>query len=180
MCASSICRSTHQARKCRLVSSGPLSQRILAGPPRWRMISSNACVSRQPAKLVSAISFRHPACRHRPHSTLGRPIPTTSHRPRNRAPIPSRCIRAVRRNGQATNSCLRLLLCRSKTCVCAGFGGLVKRPSLAHPTRYMAELNRILLRYARGKFRYLSETFTFDKCIRYKLVFKCAKLGVQC
>src|ERR1700730_15158686 len=59
MCPNSPCRSTHQARKCRLVSSGPLSQRILVGRPRWVMISSNTRVTLRLAKLVSTTNARH-------------------------------------------------------------------------------------------------------------------------
>jgi len=39
MCTNSIFRSTHHARKCRLVSSGLLSQRIACGSPRWATIA---------------------------------------------------------------------------------------------------------------------------------------------
>jgi len=53
MWINSICRSTHQARKCRLVSSGPLSQRIAKGCPRSLTIASNTRVTLRLAKLVS-------------------------------------------------------------------------------------------------------------------------------
>ena len=49
----------HHARKCRLVSSGPLSQRIDLGPARCWMISSSTRVTRRLAKLVSTSSARH-------------------------------------------------------------------------------------------------------------------------
>src|SRR5438094_165249 len=45
MCTNSICRSTHHARKCRLVSSGPLSQRIAKGCPRSATIASSTRVT---------------------------------------------------------------------------------------------------------------------------------------
>src|SRR5713226_5105185 len=55
----SICRSTHHARKCRLVSSGPLSQRIAKGCPRSATIASSTRVTRRLAKLVSTSNARH-------------------------------------------------------------------------------------------------------------------------
>ena len=59
ICTSSICCSKHHDRKCRLVSSGPLSQRIDCGLPRPTMISSSTRVTRRLAKLVSTSSARH-------------------------------------------------------------------------------------------------------------------------
>ena len=44
MCTNSIFRSMHQARKCWLVSSGLLSQRIACGTPRSVTILSNTRV----------------------------------------------------------------------------------------------------------------------------------------
>ena len=49
----------HQARKCRLVSSGPLSHRIACGVPRSATIPSNTRVTRRLAKLVSTSNARH-------------------------------------------------------------------------------------------------------------------------
>jgi hypothetical protein len=46
-------RSTHRARKCRLVSSGPLSQRIAKGCPRSATIASSTRVTLRLAKLAS-------------------------------------------------------------------------------------------------------------------------------
>jgi hypothetical protein len=59
MCSSSICRSIHQARKCRLVSSGPLSQRIACGTPRSATIAANTRVTLRLAKLVSTSKAKH-------------------------------------------------------------------------------------------------------------------------
>src|SRR5438132_11684006 len=53
MCTNSICRSTPHAKKCRLVSSGPLSQRIAKGCPRSATIASSTRVTLRLAKLVS-------------------------------------------------------------------------------------------------------------------------------
>jgi hypothetical protein len=50
MCSISICRSTHHAKKCRLVSSGPLSRRIACGAPRLATISSSTRVTLRLAK----------------------------------------------------------------------------------------------------------------------------------
>ncbi len=59
MWTNSICRSMHHARKCRLVSSGPLSQRIACGNPRFAMIPSSTRVTRRLAKLVSTSKAKH-------------------------------------------------------------------------------------------------------------------------
>src|SRR5438067_8552928 len=59
MCTNSICRSTHHARKCRLVSSGPLSQRIAFGCPRSTTIVSSTRVTLRLAKLVSTSKAKH-------------------------------------------------------------------------------------------------------------------------
>ena len=59
MCTNSICRSTHHARKCRLVSSGPLSQRIACGRPRSLTIASSTRVTLRLAKLVSTSKAKH-------------------------------------------------------------------------------------------------------------------------
>jgi hypothetical protein len=42
MCRSSIFRPVHQARKCRVANSGPLSQRIRRGVPRSSITRSSA------------------------------------------------------------------------------------------------------------------------------------------
>ncbi len=52
-------RSTHHARKCRLLNSGPLSTRIAPGIPRSAMIASNTRVTRRLAKLVSTSNTGH-------------------------------------------------------------------------------------------------------------------------
>src|SRR2546428_679145 len=59
MCPNPICRSTPHARKCRLVSSGPLSQRIAKGCPRSATIASNTRVTLRLAKLVSTSKAKH-------------------------------------------------------------------------------------------------------------------------
>src|SRR5579885_1827495 len=59
MCTNAIFRSMHHARKCRLVISGPLSQRIASGLPRSATIPSNTRVTRRLAKLVSVSSAKH-------------------------------------------------------------------------------------------------------------------------
>src|SRR5580704_8019592 len=56
MCTNSICRCTHHARKCRLVLSGPLSQRIVFGRPRSATIPSSTRVTLRLSKLVSTSS----------------------------------------------------------------------------------------------------------------------------
>ena len=59
MCTNSICRSRHHARKCRRVSSGPLSQRIACGCPRSATMASNTRVTLRLAKLVSTSKAKH-------------------------------------------------------------------------------------------------------------------------
>ncbi len=54
-----LCRSMHQARKCRLVSSGQLSQRMLCGISTLAEIHSSTRVTRRLAKLVSTSSAKH-------------------------------------------------------------------------------------------------------------------------
>jgi len=53
-----IFRSSHQLRKCRLVSSGPLSQRIASGFPRRSITPSSDRVTRRLDKLVSTSKER--------------------------------------------------------------------------------------------------------------------------
>src|SRR5207249_7193975 len=59
ICTNSIFRSIPHARKCRLVNSGPLSQRIASGNPRSATIRSNSRVTLRLAKLVSTSSAKH-------------------------------------------------------------------------------------------------------------------------
>src|SRR5579862_2727227 len=57
MCTSSIRRTKHQARKYRLVSSGPLSQRIDCRYPRFTMIvPTENLISAKKVKKVAAES----------------------------------------------------------------------------------------------------------------------------
>src|SRR5580692_463519 len=86
MCTNSICRSTHHARKCRLVLSGPLSQRIVFGRPRSPTIPSSTRVTLRLSKLVSTSSTL--ACTHPPRSVLESLVRTPLHRAQNPAPIP--------------------------------------------------------------------------------------------
>src|SRR5229473_506587 len=59
MCTKSIFRSIPHARKCRLVNSGPLSQRIASGTPRSATIRSSSRVTLRLAKLVSTSNAKH-------------------------------------------------------------------------------------------------------------------------
>src|SRR5271163_1357982 len=52
-------RTRDHARKCRLVSSGPLSQRIAFGCPRSATIPSNTRVTLRLVKLVSTSKAKH-------------------------------------------------------------------------------------------------------------------------
>src|SRR6266849_8028327 len=77
MWTNSICRSIHQARKCRLVSSGPLSPRIASGCPRSATIPSNTRVTLRLSNLVSTSKAKHSrvyACIH--HAQHPDPPPT--------------------------------------------------------------------------------------------------------
>jgi hypothetical protein len=55
MCTNSIFRSTRQARKCRLVNFGPLSQRIPSGCPRSATIASTGARLRLKTVEVSIL-----------------------------------------------------------------------------------------------------------------------------
>src|SRR6266478_3506200 len=59
MCSSVICLSSHQTIKCRLVNSGPLSQRITSGFPRWLTIQSSTRVTRPLDRPVSTSIAGH-------------------------------------------------------------------------------------------------------------------------
>jgi hypothetical protein len=83
-----MCRSTHHARKCRLVSSGPLSQRMAKGCPRSATIASNTRVTLRLAKLVSTSKAKHSLSTHPPRSAPGSPVRTPPHRAESPAPTP--------------------------------------------------------------------------------------------
>src|ERR1051325_10446415 len=59
ICTNSIFRSSAHARKCRLVNSGPLSQRIASGAPRSTTIFSSSRVTRRLGNPLSASSVKH-------------------------------------------------------------------------------------------------------------------------
>src|ERR1043166_5554693 len=59
ICTNSIFRSSAHARKCRLVNSGPLSQRIASGAPRSATIFSSSRVTRRLGNPLSASSVKH-------------------------------------------------------------------------------------------------------------------------
>jgi hypothetical protein len=59
MCSNEICCCSHQLRKCREVNSGPLSQRIDRGLPRWLITHSNTRVTRRLDKQLSTSMARH-------------------------------------------------------------------------------------------------------------------------
>src|SRR5437867_10154110 len=86
MCTNSICRSTPHAKKCRLVSSGPLSQRITFGCPRSATIASSTRVTLRLAKLVSS-SKAKPVCTRPSRSTPGSRARMLPHYAQN--PVPT-------------------------------------------------------------------------------------------
>ena len=88
MWTNSICRSTTTPENARLVSSGPLSQRIAFGCPRS---------PQSPPALASLFDWRSscplpkpntPACTHPPRSAPGSLVRTPRHHARNPAPTP--------------------------------------------------------------------------------------------
>src|SRR5581483_11067250 len=59
ICTTSIFFSSAHAKKCRLVNSGPLSERIASGTPRSATIVSSTRVIRGPGNPVSTSSAKH-------------------------------------------------------------------------------------------------------------------------
>ena len=133
MCTNSICRSTHQARKCRLVSSGPLSQRVLSGRPRSTTISSNTRVTLRLAKLVSTTMRDTLVCKRPRRLVLGWLVHTPPHRARNPASTPDLPLSMFAAADRSAHS------------VCASFAECLAR---APGTRDVPVCGSLLLRFA--------------------------------